>query len=129
MLPPTKKLSFRLTVTPSLAWKEWKQENKKERQLLEFYFKSSQGWGVRVNRGVCRLEIENEKMKELRRNLWPPPPPAPWKCLHCWCDKARKFRKGLIENNTNYNNYFKNIFVFICGEVEVPYQVDVSTFQ
>ena len=45
------------------------------------------------------------------------------------CDKARKFRKELIENNTNYDNYFINTFVFICGKVQVPYQVDVSTFQ
>ena len=45
------------------------------------------------------------------------------------CDKARKFRKGLIENNTNYDNYFINTFVFICGKVQAPYQVDVSTFQ
>ena len=64
-------------------------------------------------------------MKELSE-IYDPPENA----CSTGCDKARKFRKGLTENNTNYDNYFINIFVFICGnKVQVPYQVDVSTFQ
>lgn len=66
----------------------------------------------------------NKKMKELRE-IYDPLENA----CSTGCDKARKFRKGLIEKNTNYDNYFINTFVFICGKVQVPYQVDVSTFQ
>lgn len=97
-LPPTKKLSFRLTVIPSLAWKKWIQENKKKKDnfqsfiswvgLVEIEWVPSMSHvqskcfmlkAVKVGESKkdnqLRWGIENKEMKDLRESM----PPSPWK--------------------------------------------------